>query len=510
VRSPFCRAFVAPAFGRALWNRAHARLNTGATRAMWIGLGRALKNYLIYFSGNSFIFAFDVSCFPHNSGRGSSRGIRSFQGEGRAHPNREKKPTSQPEIGTTVQMRESSGSAAERRQTPRTKLVEIAYIGMGPENGGLVLDVSDGGLSFHAVAPVKPAETIRFLLSLRGHSRIEGAGKVVWTNDLRTVCGLRFTSLSSGAREHLNSWTNQSRMPAAPRQSPLSPLPPMRLSAPLPVPPRRQETFSSAANQSDAVARPVFAIPPASEVYLSEPAGRSLWGGQLFLWMIFAVLGGMVLGSAYLFGLHVGRSQASSTAQFATHAELQAGATEAESANGPAPSTASERPSAANNAAPVASERTSVSNGAPAASTVATSIPGATAAVPGAALMNASKTDTVPANSFQRSGDDERSNGADQRAEQALQAGKSELAAAMAALHGTNGVPDSSKAARLLWAAVANHNSTAEVVLADLYLRGEGVTQSCKQGQVLLLAASKSGDIQASEKLAELYRNGCP
>jgi PilZ domain-containing protein len=408
-----------------------------------------------------------------------------------------------------VQMHESSGSAAERRQTPRTKLVEIAYIGMGPENGGLVLDVSDGGLSFHAVAPVKPAETIRFLLSLRGHSRIEGAGKVVWTNELRTVCGLRFTSLSSGAREHLNNWTNQSRMAAAPRPrpAPRNPLP--RLTAPLPVPPRRQETVPFAAVQTDAVAEPVLAIPPASDVYLSEPPGRSLWGGQLFLWMLFAVLGGMVLGSAYLFGLHVGRSEVSSAGQFATHPEPQAGATEAEPGTGPT-AAASEGSSAANDAPAAASARTSVSNSVPPASTVATSIPGATAVAPGAALVNASKTDAVPANSLERSGDEERSAASDQRAEQALQAGKSELAAAMAALRGTNGAPDSSKAARLLWAAVANHNSTAEVVLADLYLRGDGVTKSCEQGQVLLLAASKSGDVQASAKLAELYRNGCP
>src|ERR1700682_3933196 len=106
-------------------------------------------------------------------------------------------------------MREPSVTTPDRRQTPRTKLVEIAYIGMGPENGGLVLDVSDGGLSFHAVAPVQPAETIRFLLSLRGHGRIQGAGEVVWTNELGTVCGLKFTSLSAGALEYLNNWTNQ-------------------------------------------------------------------------------------------------------------------------------------------------------------------------------------------------------------------------------------------------------------------------------------------------------------
>src|SRR5579864_3338620 len=105
-------------------------------------------------------------------------------------------------------MRESSVTSADRRQAPRTKLVEIAYIGMGPENGGLVLDVSDGGLSFHSVAPVQRSEKIQFLLSLRGHSRIEGTGEVVWTNEMKTICGLKFTSLSSGAREHINTWTS--------------------------------------------------------------------------------------------------------------------------------------------------------------------------------------------------------------------------------------------------------------------------------------------------------------
>src|ERR1700739_1306215 len=98
-------------------------------------------------------------------------------------------------------MREFTATQADRGEAPRTKLVEIAYIGMGPENGGLVLDVSDGGLSFHAVAPVRQDETIHFLLSLRGHSRIEGVGEVVWTNEMKKVCGLRFTSLAAGARE---------------------------------------------------------------------------------------------------------------------------------------------------------------------------------------------------------------------------------------------------------------------------------------------------------------------
>ena len=107
-----------------------------------------------------------------------------------------------------MQTIEPSMSAADRRQTPRTKLVDIAYIGMGPENGGLVLDVSEGGLSFHSVAPVQLDEKVQFLLSLRGHSRIEGTGEVVWANTTGTVCGLKFTTLSPGALEHLNNWTS--------------------------------------------------------------------------------------------------------------------------------------------------------------------------------------------------------------------------------------------------------------------------------------------------------------
>ena len=146
---------------------------------------------------------------------------------------------------------------------------------MGPENGGLVLDVSDGGLSFHSVAPVQPAETIHFLLSLRGHSRIEGAGEVVWTNEMKTVCGLKFTSLSSGAREHLNNWTNQSRM-----------------SRPL-VKIRRPLRLANGAirfpfDQWTAARAPVC-YPSRRRAFHPEPKETTL-GGKLLLWTVFGLL----------------------------------------------------------------------------------------------------------------------------------------------------------------------------------------------------------------------------
>jgi hypothetical protein len=396
----------------------------------------------------------------------------------------------------SVQMREPSVTKSDRRQTPRTKLVEIAYIGMGPENGGLVLDVSDGGLSFHAVAPVQQADTIRFLLSLRGHSRIEGAGEVVWTNEMRTVCGLRFTSLSSGAREHLNNWTNQSRMPDSPREEAVSPVPP--------APPQTEEPSASLASQSAINSEPVFAIPPAPEFYLSETVGSSLWQDPLFFWIMLGLLGAVLSVTGYIYGVHVGKSEISSVVQSAASPDDQ---TE-QPILAPTPLPAS---SIANGAPSVPTGARAAPSDAPSVASDVRPVPNVATSVPSGALVNASKTDDTSGSTVKRPGTDGRGAVAsDQHAEQALAAGKSELAAALAFLNGDNGQRNSSRAVQQLWAAVGNGNSTAEVILSDLYVSGDGVAKNCEQGRVLLIAATKSGDAQAKVKLDELNANGCP
>lgn len=372
-------------------------------------------------------------------------------------------------------MREPPVPPPDRRRAPRTKLVEIAYIGMGPENGGLVLDVSDGGLSFHAVAPVQPAETIHFLLSLRGQNRIEGAGEVVWTDEMKRVCGLRFTSLSGDAREHLNNWTNQSRISVAARGRGVSPdaanIPQMEVTSP------------SDADHANTNSAPIFAISPAVETYLSEPMGKSMWGGQLLLWIIFALTGAALLGSAYLYGVHVGRSQIGSETQSAVTPAPQAEPPTLAPSSVPSSPVPNEPPAVAGEATP-----------APADATV------------GASKIGDKSPGALPPPAAEAHG----ASSPDQHAEQASESGNSDLAAAMEYLGGPIGKRNSFKAARLLWSAVGNGNSDAEVVLADLYLHGNGVARSCEQGRVLLQAAAISGNVRGQKKLDELDTNGCP
>ena len=64
-------------------------------------------------------------------------------------------------------------------------------------------------------------------------------------------------------------------------------------------------------------------------------------------------------------------------------------------------------------------------------------------------------------------------------------------------------------AARLLWKSVGKKNSGAELALADLYSRGEGVGKNCEQARLLLVAAAKQGVGEAAQKLRNLESNGC-
>jgi hypothetical protein len=410
-------------------------------------------------------------------------------------------------------MNEFLGWRLDRRESPRTKLVEIAYIGMGPENGGLVLDVSEGGLSFHAVAPVERSQIIRFLLSLRGQSRVEGAGEVVWTNDARTVCGLKFTSLSTGAREHLNNWSNQSKTAAS---SPavaaaaaadesaapiLAAAPPTYVpEVPEPdapqmgqAPPEEESTEPAVSLESprESESQPLFAVPPANQALWSNPDAKPQSGPGLFVWVLFVLLGAAIIVAAFLYGVHVGQSQVTAVVQRQTP---------------PAPTTTSATappPAAPNDAAPSPDQNAS-DQPAAAAPSAENSLPNP---APSAAASAPPGPPKAPDASAEPTGSS--ASAPDQRTDQGADAGKLQFAAAMADLNGTNGQRNVPKAVAELWSAVGNGNSDAEIILAGLYADGFGVAKSCEQGRVLLLAAARSGNPKAKPKLDELNARGC-
>lgn len=79
-----------------------------------------------------------------------------------------------------------------------------AYINIEPNNGGIVLNVSDGGLCFHSFDPVPRNGKVRFWFSDNGQ-RIEADGTLAWTDETQKG-GLRFAALPAEAREKIRDW----------------------------------------------------------------------------------------------------------------------------------------------------------------------------------------------------------------------------------------------------------------------------------------------------------------
>ena len=104
----------------------------------------------------------------------------------------------------------------ERRQIQRERPEGLSYIQFEPEGGGIVLNASEQGLAFHAAAPVRHPGSIRLCVSPSPLQRIEVMAEIVWMDETKKFCGLRFTELIAETRNQIRQWltqTNESETP---------------------------------------------------------------------------------------------------------------------------------------------------------------------------------------------------------------------------------------------------------------------------------------------------------
>ncbi|MGH9508630.1 MAG: PilZ domain-containing protein [Terriglobales bacterium] len=94
-----------------------------------------------------------------------------------------------------------------RRQSLRQPVHSLAYVNLSQGNGGVVLDLSETGVSLHSVKPLgrsKDPVNMEFLLLETG-SRVQTQGEVVWADEAGKA-GLHFVDLSRFARHRLQEW----------------------------------------------------------------------------------------------------------------------------------------------------------------------------------------------------------------------------------------------------------------------------------------------------------------
>lgn len=97
--------------------------------------------------------------------------------------------------------------APERRTCSRQPVRSLAYVELDEGNGGIVLNVSEGGLSVQAVMSLMEdaLPQMRFQLS-ESKGWLETSARIAWTNESRKVAGLQFVDPSEKIRLQIREW----------------------------------------------------------------------------------------------------------------------------------------------------------------------------------------------------------------------------------------------------------------------------------------------------------------
>src|SRR6202049_399057 len=94
----------------------------------------------------------------------------------------------------------------ERRQSPRKRFENLLYVEVEPGNGGMVLNLSEQGFGFRAVRRVRPKEEVKFAFNLDERRRLEGRGRLEWSDKEGRVAGVQFTDVSDEFLSEMRSW----------------------------------------------------------------------------------------------------------------------------------------------------------------------------------------------------------------------------------------------------------------------------------------------------------------
>lgn len=95
----------------------------------------------------------------------------------------------------------------ERRASIRYRPSSVAYVQLGTENGGVLLDVSETGLRLSAGETLGWDDAVPLSLQLSYRADpIQATGQIVWMSDSKRTAGLRFVSLPETSRAKLRDW----------------------------------------------------------------------------------------------------------------------------------------------------------------------------------------------------------------------------------------------------------------------------------------------------------------
>lgn len=139
----------------------------------------------------------------------------------------------------------------ERRICKRRILYTPEYLDMGAENGGVVLNLSEGGLGFQAVGRVEAGSEIPLSFSLGHGYSVDVKARVVWVDAQGKSGGAAFGRLSKDSHGLIREWLAKPEFEH--EEDARDPAPAVEIATPLEISPRAELSPAPLAPSNNAV-----------------------------------------------------------------------------------------------------------------------------------------------------------------------------------------------------------------------------------------------------------------
>ena len=102
---------------------------------------------------------------------------------------------------------EDSLHSSDRRLYSRQQIKSLCYLDLGRDNGGIILNISEGGLAVHAVGIFLDSPILQMQFQLpQSDEQLEASGQVAWTSESKKEAGIHFIDLPEKARVRIKEW----------------------------------------------------------------------------------------------------------------------------------------------------------------------------------------------------------------------------------------------------------------------------------------------------------------
>lgn len=114
---------------------------------------------------------------------------------------------------------ESAEPRLGKRAHLRRKLAPMAYVELGQDNGGILLNLSEGGFAVQSALTLTSREFPELRFQVPAHQGwLTARGRIVWLSASKKEAGVQFTELPGAARQEIYKWVSTEGEPEKPTE----------------------------------------------------------------------------------------------------------------------------------------------------------------------------------------------------------------------------------------------------------------------------------------------------